>query len=218
MTRRFSTSSSASGHAQFASLSRGLMYSSNRKPSSETASTTIVIAEPGRDHVPPGAGARCARAERVLEHRSPGDLGRIAEAEEGQGGLREDRHGDDQHRVGEDQRQRVGEDVGLDDVGVSGSQRPGPLDERALAKGQDLGADDPPGARPGRQADDRDQDDQRRVEDAGQNDHQRQRRDDQEPVLEGVEDAVRPATEVAAGEADDRAQNGRDQRPPRSRR
>ena len=50
--------------------------------------------------------------ERVLEHRAPGDPGRVAEAEERERRLGEDRHGDDQDRVGEDQRQRVGEDVG----------------------------------------------------------------------------------------------------------
>ena len=82
------------------------------------------------------------------------DPGRVAEAEEGERGLREDRDGDDQDRVGEDQRQRVGEDVGADDVGVARPQRPGALDEGALAQGQHLGADDPAGARPRGQPDD----------------------------------------------------------------
>ena len=57
-----------------------------------------------------------------------------------------------------------------------------------------------------------DQHGQRRVEQPREHDHQRQRRDHQEPVLERVEDAVGPAAEVAAGEADRRAEHGRDQR------
>ena len=161
-------------------------------------------------HHAPALGAR--RLEAGLEHRAPRDAVRVAEAEEGQPRLGEDRHRHDQHRVGEDQRQRVGEDVGADDVAVARPQRPRALDERALLQRQHLRAHDPPGARPARQPDHEDQHGQRRVEQAREHDHQRQLRDDEEPVLERVEDAVGPAAEVAADQPDRGAQHGRDDR------
>ena len=53
---------------------------------------------------------------------------------------------------------------GSDDVAVAGAQCPRALDEGALAQGQHLGADDPPGPRPRGQPDDQDQHPERRVE------------------------------------------------------
>ena len=152
-------------------------------------------------HQAPALGA--PDVEGVLEHRPPRDPRRVAEAEERQRRLGEDRDRDDQHRVGEDQRQRVGEDVRADDVGVAGARAPGRARRRRARAG----------SAPGRGRSARcpahevspmtdDQDGQRRVEQARQDDHQRQRRDDQEPVLERVEAAVGPAAEVAADEPD----------------
>ena len=191
---------------------RGLTCSSSMYPRIETASTRTVMQRPGGITYHQAPGARGPGVEGVLEHRAPGDPGRVAEPEEGERRLGEDRDGDDQHRVGEDQRQRVGEDVGADDVGVAGPQGTGALDEGALAQREDLGADDPPGAGPGGEPDDRDQHPQRGVQQPGEDDHQRQGRDHQEPVLQRVEDAVGPAAEVAAGQAHRRPQHRRDHR------
>ena len=157
-------------------------------------------------------GARRARLEPGLEHRAPRDRVGSPRPRNASDASEQDRDGHDQHRVGEDQRQRVGQDVGADDVAVARAQRPRPLDERALLQRQHLRAHDPPRAGPARQPDHEDQHGQRRLEQAREHDHQRQRRDHQEPVLEGVEAAVGPAAEVAADQPDRRAQHRRDER------
>ena len=77
-----------------------------------------------------------------------------------------------------------------DDVEVGGAQRPRALDERALLQGQHLRAHDPPGACPAREPDHHHEHEQRRVEQPREDDHQRELRDHEEPVLERVEQLV----------------------------
>ena len=140
-------------------------------------------------------------------------LGRVAEAEEGERRLGEDRDGDDQHRVGEDQRQRVGEDVGADDVACRWRRAPGRA-RRTRARA---------GSAPGRGRSARCPAHEvspittiRTVSDG----LSRRARTiisgsvgiTRNQFSSGVEDAVGPAAEVAAGEADGRAEHGRDQR------
>ena len=76
-------SSSQQASRQRAS-SRGSRTFSSARPTRVNASTTTTMQMPGRQQVPPGAGADRAGVERVVEHRAPGDRGRVAEAEEGQ--------------------------------------------------------------------------------------------------------------------------------------
>ena len=140
------------------------------------------------------AGGDRADLERVVEHRAPRDPGRVAEAEEAQRRLGQDRDRDGQRGVGEDHRHHVGQHV-LAPSGASARRRaPGRARGRARSlidsvwlrissavPGQEVTpitmtmlTSERPSTR-------------------GQHDRQRQERDHQEPLGEPEEDRGRPS-------------------------
>ena len=74
--------------------------------------------------------------------------------------LGQDRTGEDEHRVGDDEVDDVGQDVDAHDVAAAGADDPRAVDERALLQRQRLRPDDPGRRRPARDADDDDDDEQ----------------------------------------------------------
>src|SRR5687767_5539914 len=68
-------------------------------------------AHAGLDEVPPRTQRDRAALERGLEHRPPGDVEGIAEAEERERRLGKDRHRNDQDGVGEDEGKDVRQNV-----------------------------------------------------------------------------------------------------------
>ena len=83
-------------------------------------------ADPGRHEVPPRAEARRADLPGRLEDLAPRRLERVAEADERQRRLGQDRAGEHQHGVGDDQVHDVRQDVAAHDVAAAGADRPGP--------------------------------------------------------------------------------------------
>ena len=119
-------------------------------------------ADRGRRDVPPRPEARRAGRLGGVEDLAPRRLEGIAQADEREGRLGEDRPGEGEDRVGHDQVDHVGEDVAAHDVAGSAADDPGPVDEHPLADGQGLRPDDPGRRRPRGHPDDDDDDQQRR--------------------------------------------------------
>ena len=158
-------------------LRRGLSASSIARPIRLQARIIRATATPGRHDRPPGARADRGPLEGVLDHLPERDPARVAEAEEGERRLVEDRDRDRQHRVRDQERRDLRQHVAEDDPQVPGAERPRALDVGALADALDLRADDPRRARPEQDADHDDDVEEARPPDRRDDDHQRHVRD-----------------------------------------
>ena len=127
--------------AQPRSFSRGSRISSSAVPISVNDSATSRIPSPGGTKYHQASCVIAPGLEGLVEHLAPGDVRRVAEAEERQRGLGEDhdRHG--QRGVGEDQRRDVRQDVARHQVPVGGAERAAAVDVVALPERQHLRAD-----------------------------------------------------------------------------
>src|SRR4029079_2743979 len=105
-------------------------------------------ADPGWQEVPPRSEAGGAAGPSRLEERPPRRLEGIAEADEREERLRQDRAGEGQDRVRDDQVDDVRQDMPPHDVAAAGADDPGAVDERPLSEGEGLRADDPGRRRP----------------------------------------------------------------------
>ena len=140
----------------------GLRISSRALPTRVKARTTRTTQAPGGamyHHAPrPGAPASWAAVEDLAPRRRE----RVAQPDEREGRLGEDRAGEDEDRVGDDEvRSRSGRMCRRMMWRGLAADDPGAIDEHPLLHRQGLRADDPGGRRPARDADDDDDDDQR---------------------------------------------------------
>ena len=131
----------------------GLNRSSSAPPTSVKANTTSTMHAPGRHEVPPGAQSRRADLARRVEDLPPRRLERIAESDEGERRLGQDGTGEDEHRVGDDEVDHVGQHVDAHDVASPGADDARAVDERALLQRERLRPDDPGRRRPAGDAD-----------------------------------------------------------------
>ncbi len=174
------------------------MISATRMPGG-----TIAHQAPGRDRGP---------LEGVLDHLAQRDRARVAEPEERERRLVEDRDRDGQHRVRDQERRHLGQHVPSDDPPVARPERPGALHVDALAHALHLRAQDARRARPEQDPDHDDDVADARPPDRGDDDHQRHVRDDDEVVGDPHQDGVDLAAEVARGQADGAADQDRHDR------
>ena len=111
---------------------RGLRISSRASPTSVNASTTRTMQSPGGTmyhHAPrPGAPASCGRVEDLAPRRRE----RVAEADERERRLGQDRAREDEDGVGDDEVDDVRQDVAPHDVRGRRADDPGPVDEHPL--------------------------------------------------------------------------------------
>ena len=98
------------------------MASSTPWPMRKLPSTTRAMQTPGGTiaHQAPTETAECRKAFWMMVPQET--RCRVAETDEGEGCLEEDRGGDREHRLGDEQRRHVGQDVAADDVEVAGAQ------------------------------------------------------------------------------------------------
>ena len=168
--------------------------------------------EAGWQQCPPRAGAHRAAVEGEVQHLAPADPERVAEPDEGERRLLEDREADDEDGVGEHERHDLRDDVPPQDVEVRGANGAGAGDERTLPHGERLGAHDARRRRPAEGTDD--EDDVRQAalpEDGDDDDEQRQVGDDEEEVGEAHEQCADPAPRIARHEADGAADDEADE-------
>ena len=161
------------------------------------------------NHQAPG-GDR-ADLEGRVEHRAPGDPGRVTEAEEAQGGLGEDRDRHGQGGVGEDHRHHVGQHVPADLVGRAGAEDPGALEVGPLPDRDRLAPDQQRGPGPRGHPDHDDDVEQRAPQHRREHDRQGQERDHQEPLGHPEQQRAGPAREEARRQPDQGADHHRDQ-------
>ena len=169
-------------------------------------------AEAWGDQRPPRARGHRAAPERVVEHLSPRERGRVAEAEEGERAFVEDRERDDQHRVDHEDRHDQRQDVMADDMPIARADGFGAQDKLARLDRQRLRADDARGGCPAEQADDEDDVEQgwflgKRNDD----DHQRQVGDDEHDVGEAHEQVFDAPAVEARHDAEHAADENRDE-------
>ena len=159
----------------------------------------------------------------VEEDASPrGNVGREAEAEEGERGFRDDRGGDVEGAGDDHGAHRVRQDVTDDLAKRRGAEAARRLDEFLLAQRQELRADEPRHRHPAQPADD--DDDENEHADLGaerlsqdvaeQVDHQEQQRElgqGQEQVGDAHERVVHGAAKLAGGGSDHHADRDRDE-------
>ena len=126
---------------------RGFSASSSAWPSRLQERISSATSAPGRNDRPPRARRDRRPLECVLDHLSERNAARVAEPEERERGLVEDRHRDRQHRVRDQERRDLGQHVAQDDPHVCRAERASSLDVDALAHALHLRADDPRGAR-----------------------------------------------------------------------
>ena len=194
-----------------ATLSRGLSASSIAPPSRLQPRMITATSAPGgtiAHQAPVEIAARSKAFSMIVPERDPA---RVAQAEERQRRLVEDRDRDRQHRVRDQQRRDLRQHVAGDDPQVPGPERPRPLHVDALAHALHLRADHPRRRRP-EQDPDHDHDvEEARAPDRRHDDHQRHVGNDEEVVGDPHQDRVGPAAEVAGGDADGAADHHRDE-------
>ena len=168
--------------------------------------------KPGRDRPQRLAGLQRRVVLRPVERGAPAHRVRVAEADELQAGGEEHRV----QRVGQearhDQRGHGGDDLDHDDVEPSLAAYPGRLQEVPVAQRQGLRPELPRGIGPAGQ---RDRGDQHRGRPAvgvgGDDDQQREQRDDQQHVGQHAERAVPQSAQVGGRHPDQHRDPGRGQ-------
>ncbi len=172
----------------------------------------------GKDH-PPRIQHHLVHG--VEQQPSPGrEVGRKAQAQEGQRAFGDDRGGNAQGRGHHDRRQHVGQDVARDHPVRRCADGPRGQDELAFLQAQHLAAHDAGGLHPAGRADgghDQEEDAKRRAEGlrqrlAEQRHHQQQQgqqRQRQEQLCQAHQRRIQPA-EIARHHADQAAQEDRD--------
>ena len=114
------------------------------------------------------APSEIAPSRRRIRGCCPGDAEGVAQPQEGERGLGEDRDRYDEDGVGEDQGEDVGEDVTGDDLAVAGAEGAGALDVGAFLECQHLGAHHPRRPGPGDDPDDERDDEEAAAQDGGE--------------------------------------------------
>ena len=191
---------------------RGFMASSTPCPTRKLPSTTRAMQTPGGTiaHQAPADTAECRKAFSMIVPQLT--RCRVAQADEGQRRLEEDGAGHGEHRLGDEQRRHVGQDVPADDVEVAGAQAPRAAHEAALLERVHLGAHHVGDAHPAEQADDEHDVVDRLPEQRREHDHQGQRRDDEEEVGDAGHRGLPPAALVAGEDAERAADQHGDER------
>ena len=191
---------------------RGLSASSIAMPIIVQARMTSVTQTPGGTIAHQASLRTASPVEGVLDQLPPGDERRVAEAEEGDVGLGEDRDRDREHRVGDEERHHLRQHVLADQPLVAGAQRTGARDVGSLADALRLGADEPGRARPVDEPDDEDDVGQAAAEERGDDDHQRDVGDHEDVVGDAHEHRVALAAVEARPEPDRPADEHGDER------
>ena len=146
----------------------------------------------------------------------------LAEAEEGQAGLGDDRGGDGQRRLHDDRRQHVRQDVAQDDPAVGQADRPRALDVVLGLHRQHLAAGQADEDRHRREADRDHRIGQARAEEGRERDREDQERAGQQRLGDARDHGVEPAAVIAGDEAerhaDDAPRSRPRRRPPSARR
>src|ERR1035437_8529872 len=153
---------------------------------------------------PPGVGDVAAR---VGEHQPPGDVGVLnAEAKEAERGLEDDNLTDLQRGEYQQRVEDVGQQVAAEDGQRAAAGDAGQGDIVALLERKDFAAHD--AGVPGPVADDDDDGNgvQARLEDGGEHQRQRERRDRHLDVDQAHDDGIDNAAKIAGGHADQRAE------------
>ncbi len=175
--------------------------------------------EPGKHERPPLALQYARVDRRPVERDAPARLLQVAEAKELEARGDEDRDVEDEHERRRDAADHVGQELAEDDAPrrLSGHLRR--EDEVAVLQGQSLGAQDPSLERPQREPDHEGHRQQAAlVQERGDVDEQRNRRNDEEDVRDETQDVVDEAADVRGEEAErgredrgDRTGSGADQ-------
>src|SRR6266567_2993046 len=160
--------------------------------------------EPGHQRPEVLAGRECLVVLRPVQHRSPAHRRRVAEADELQAGREEDVvHGGAQEGC-HDQGCHGGDDLDGDDVDAPLAADPGRLQVVPAAQRQGLGSELPCAVAVAGDDEDGDQHDHAAVRQVGGDDQQqREARDDQQRVGDQVEAAVPDPAQVGGGDAHD---------------
>src|SRR3989449_4203765 len=169
-------------------------------------------AEPGHDE-PPGIVQDRGVFDRFRDDPAPAIRVGGPQSEECEDAFGQNRDGDGEDRIRENQGERVREHVAHQDPGARRPEHLRPLDEHPLFDREDLTPDDPGRHRPAGEADDEDQ--AREVDDAdlrGDDDHQDEPRDREDHIVEAHEDFIDPAAHVPGDESDRGPNNRRDDR------
>src|SRR2546422_4431676 len=169
-------------------------------------------AEPGHDE-PPGIVQDRGVFDRFRDDSAPAIRVGGPQSEECEDAFGQNRDGDGEDRIRENQGERVREHVAHQDPGARRPEHLRPLDEHPLFDREDLTPDDPGRHRPAGEADDEDQ--AREVDDAdlrGDDDHQDEPRDREDDIVEAHEDFIDPAAHVPGDESDRGPDNRRDDR------
>src|SRR3989442_7221481 len=169
-------------------------------------------AEPGHDE-PPGVVQDRGVVDRLRDDSAPAHGVGGPQSEEGEDALGQDRDGNGEDRVRQNQGERVREDVAHQDPGARRPEHLRPLDEHPLFDREDLAPDDPGRHGPAGEADDEDQAGE--IDDPdlrGDDDHQDEPGDREDHIVEAHEDFIDPAAHVPGDESDRRPDDRRDDR------
>jgi hypothetical protein len=158
-------------------------------------STASEIASAGEHAHPPGA---LHVALGGVEHAAPAAQVGVAEAEEAEARLEQDRLGDVERGDHDHRRQHVGQDLDEDDAPGAHADDAGAVDVGQRAVAQELAAHEPGRLRPAEDADHQDEVDEPRAEEGDDDQRQHEARDDLEELGDAHEQLVGPAAEVAA--------------------
>src|SRR5258706_6893297 len=141
---------------------------------------------------------------RVLQHRAPGSRRRLnAEAEEAQGGFRQNRSADRQGRGHDDRSGGIGQNMPYHQPQIAGAEGAGRQEELALLEGEELTAHHTGNFRPNEHGDD----EHRALDGAiakagGEHDQHEQQRHGEDGVGDAHHHVVDPAAEEAGEHAD----------------
>ncbi len=194
-----------------ATRSRGLSASSSAPPTRLQARMSIVTSTPGgtiAHHAPVEIAARSNAFSMILPER---DGARIAQTEERERGLVEDRDGDGEDSAGDQQWRDLRQHVPHHDPRVARAERPRSLHVHTLAHALHLRPDHARRTRPEQDPDHDDDVEEARPPDRGHDDHQRDIGDDEEVVGDPHEQVVDPAAEVARDDTDGASNHHRDE-------
>ena len=147
----------------------------------------------------------------LADHLSPGRRRRLyAEADVAERRLEEDRRGEAEAGVHEDDGHQMRQDVAGEDAPVAAAGEPRRVDELLLADAEHLAVDHARHRRPVDDADDEDQDPDARFEDAHQRHGQEDDGERHHHVGRAHQEGLDPPSEVAGGEAEDHAEDERE--------
>ena len=146
------------------------------------------------------------------DHAPPAHRVLIAEAEEAQARLGEDREAHQDRRVGDDRRQPVGDDVAREGAQMRGAGRARGLDIDTRLQAQHLCPHDSGRARPGGERDRDHRVFDARAEQRDDQQHEEEGRDQQEDVEDPAQHRIGPAAEIAGQRSEHDAEQARDRR------